>query len=423
MNAAQAVLVAAAAATLTAAIEGGGAGLDRAVDRALIAASEAGRAGHPGARARRGGQAARSRARARRASGRGGVGLVRLGTFDQPLYVTQPPGDRRRLFVVEKTGRIRVIRGGRVLRRPFLSLRGQVSTGGEQGLLSMAFAPDYRRSRRFYVDFTNRRGNTRIVEFRRARRSADRADRSSRRLVLRIHQPFANHNGGLLLFGSDRLLYIGSGDGGGAGDPDGNGQSRATLLGKVLRIDPRPTRRRRYRVPGGNPFVRMRGARDEIYAYGLRNPWRFSFDRATGALTIADVGQNRFEEIDYVRRGRGRGANFGWRAYEANTRFDPAVDAPGHVPPIHAYTHARGCSVTGGYVVRDRRLRSLYGRYVYGDFCSGRLSSLIPSPDGARDMRSLGIRIRSLSSFGEDRRGRIYATSLAGPVYRLAPRR
>jgi glucose/arabinose dehydrogenase len=264
-----------------------------------------------------------------RTAARRGVRLVRVGTFAQPVYVTAPPRDRRRVFVVEREGRIMVMRDGRKLGTPFLDLRGQVSTGSEQGLLSMAFAPDYAGSGLFYVYFTDRGGDTRVVEYRRA--TANRADPGSARQLLFQNQPESNHNGGLVMFGPDDRLYIGLGDGGGGGDrhgPIGNAQDLGTLLGKILRIDPRPDGGRPYGIPASNPFVDRSGARDEVYSYGLRNPWRFSFDRRTGDLIIGDVGQNEVEEIDFVRRGRGRGANFGWRPSRAARATRPASRRP-----------------------------------------------------------------------------------------------
>ncbi|HMC07470.1 MAG TPA: PQQ-dependent sugar dehydrogenase [Solirubrobacterales bacterium] len=335
--------------------------------------------------------------------------------------MTQPPGDHRNLFVVQQTGAIEVLRDGRKLDRPFLDLSRRVSCCGEQGLLSMAFAPDYRRSGLFYVDYTDTAGDTRVVEFRRSRADSLRADPRSRRVVLRVHQPFSNHNGGLLLFGPGRLLYVGLGDGGPEGDPRRNGQDLSTLLGKILRIDPRPSGGRPYTVPRSNPFTGRPGARPEIYSYGLRNPWRFSFDSRTGALAIGDVGGSRFEEVDLVRRGAGSGANFGWSAYEGFARYNADQQAPNEVPPVLVYSHDAGCSITGGYVVRDRSLPSLYGRYLYGDFCSGQLRSFTARPGRrAQDDRALGIQVPSLSSFGVDDAGHLYATSLEGPVYRLA---
>ena len=231
--------------------------------------------------------------------------LKRIASFSSPVYVSSPPGDSRRLFVVEQRGRIMVVVGGRKRSTPFLDIRSQVQSGGEQGLLSVAFAPDYASSGRFYVYFTDRSGDQRIVEYRRA--SAERADPGSARLVLRMPDREGNHNGGLLLFGPDDLLYVGTGDGGGGGDrhgPRGNAQNLGSLLGKILRIDPRADGERPYRVPADNPFDGRSGARGEVYSYGLRNPWRFSFDRRTGDLSIGDVGQDEVEEIDFVRRGR-----------------------------------------------------------------------------------------------------------------------
>ena len=353
-----------------------------------------------------------------------GARLKRIGDFQAPVYLTSPPGDRRRVFVVEQAGRIMVVVGGRKRSTPFLDIRGQVTSGGEQGLLSVAFAPDYARSGRFYVYFTDRSSDQRVVEYRRA--SANRADAGSARLVLRMEDNEGNHNGGLLLFGPDRHLYIGTGDGGGGGDQHGargNAQNLGSLLGKILRIDPAQSGGSAYTVPNANPFAARGGARGEIYSYGLRNPWRFSFDRRTGDLIIGDVGQNAIEEIDFVRRGRGRGANFGWRPFEGNSRYTPGESAPGHVRPVITRTHGAGwCSITGGVVVRDRALSGLRGRYLFGDICKSRIYSARLSAGRARSLRATSMRIQSVSSFGEDARGRVYAVSLNGPVYRLVPR-
>jgi glucose/arabinose dehydrogenase len=354
--------------------------------------------------------------------GVGGVRLEQLGDFDQPLYVTQAPGDAKHLFVVEQTGRVQVLTDTERAAAPFLDLSDQVSCCGEQGLLSIAFAPDYQRSGLMYADYTDRSGDTRVVEYRRSSSDPLAVDPGSRRVVLRVDQPFTNHNGGLVLFGPDDLLYIGLGDGGSEGDPDRIGQDLGTLLAKILRIDPRPRGGRPYSIPGTNPFVDQSGARPEIYSYGLRNPWRFSFDRLTEAFSIGDVGQSEFEEVDLVPRGAGRGANFGWSAFEGFARYNEDESAPDAVPPVLAYSHDEGCSVTGGYVVRDKTLPTLYGRYLYGDYCAGELRSF-PAVPGRRatDDRPLGLEVPSLSSFGQDDAGRIYATSLEGPVYRLVP--
>ena len=350
------------------------------------------------------------------ATPRPGLRLRRVGTFDSPVYVTSPPGDRRRLFVVEQGGRVRVMRDGRTLSRPFLDLRGRISAGGERGLLSLAFAPDYARSGRFYVYYTAGDGAIRIVEYR--RRSAERARRGSARVVLSQPHPAGNHNGGLVLFGPDGMLYAGLGDGGGGGDQDNNAQNLGTVLGKIIRIDPRRRGGRAYRVPGSNPFAGRSGVRPEIYAYGLRNPWRFAFTPA-GDLVVADVGQNEVEEISIVRRA---GANLGWRVYEGRSRYAGGT-APGHLPPVIERSHSAGnCSITGGVVVRDPVLSSLRGRYVFGDFCRGQLESARMVGGSARSVRSHSVSVDQLSSFGVDGRRRVYATSLSGPVYRLVPR-
>jgi glucose/arabinose dehydrogenase len=365
-----------------------------------------------------------STATATRAQARRGVRLVRVGTFDNPVYIAQPPGDRSRMMVVEQTGRIMVLRGGRKLSQPFLDLRSKITYGGEQGLLSVAFPPDYQRSGRFYVYYTDRSDvDNRIVEYRRSA-NPDRADPSSARVVLTMPNLEVNHNGGLMLFGPDGLMYVGTGDGGGANDQHGtrgNAQDLGSLLGKILRIDPRASGARRYRIPSSNPFVGRAGARGEIYAYGLRNPWRFSFDRSTGDLSIGDVGQDRVEEVDFVRRGQGRGANFGWRPFEGNRRnFNEP--APGAIGPVIVHQHSEGwCSVTGGYVVRDPTVPSLLGRYVYGDLCEGRVRSARLRAGRAVPDRKLDLKaVPSISSFGEDGAGHVYVVSLTGPIYRLA---
>ncbi len=364
---------------------------------------------------------AAGQARAREAAA-SGVRLVSVGSFDSPVYVSAPPADRRRIFVVEQAGTIRVVRAGKRLARPFLDIRSIVKSGGEQGLLSIAFAPDYAKTRRFYVNYTDKAGLQRIVEYRSG--SADRANRASARTVLRYDGVEDNHNGGLLVFGPDRLLYAGTGDGGGADDQHGtrgNAQDLGSLLGKLLRIDPRRSGSRAYSVPSSNPFVDRPGARPEIYSYGLRNPWRFSFDRTTGDLAIGDVGQNAIEEIDFAPKGQARGVNYGWRPLEGTRRnFDEP--APGAVAPVLELTHPPNCSVTGGYVVRDGGVPALAGRYVYGDLCKGELRSVRLAAGAATGDAAIArvAKIDQLASFGEDARGRVYVVSLSGPVYRLA---
>jgi glucose/arabinose dehydrogenase len=359
----------------------------------------------------------------------GGVGLKRIGSFDSPTYVTGAPGFPRLLFVVEQPGTVRILRSGHLLGRPFLDIRGLVGDdGGERGLLSIAFPPDYAQSGRFYVYYTDDSGNIQVEEFQ--RRSATRAAQDSRRPVIEIPHPVnANHNGGQLQFLGD-LLYLGTGDGGSGGDPPNNAQNRESLLGKLLRIDPRPSGGQPYSVPADNPFVGKAG-RDEIYSYGLRNPFRFSFDNSKGKprIAIADVGQNRFEELDYTTVSGSSGANFGWDALEGFSPYSDensgTPDPGGTIKPILAYSHSRdggSCSIIGGYVVGGGGPPSLRGRYVYSDFCSGRLRSLVPHLHHAGGDRRLGLAVASPTSFGEDSGGRIYVCSQEGPVYRLIPR-
>jgi glucose/arabinose dehydrogenase len=357
------------------------------------------------------------------ATGAGGVALEQIGNFDAPSYVENAPGARRLLFVVELPGTIRVLRGGKVLGRPFLDISDQVASGGERGLFSVAFPPDYRKSRRFYVYYTNLEGDLRIDEFRRRKRADTRANEGSQRNLLTIpHREFGNHNGGQLQFGPDGLLWLGTGDGGGAGDILDNARNLGSVLGKLLRIDP-TAKKGSYAIPRSNPFVDQDGVRPEIYAYGLRNPWRFSFDSATGALTIADVGQGAVEEVNVLSPDAARGANFGWPQFEGDQIFDasrPGQDPP--TAPVHTYSSVEAsgnCSVTGGYVVHDQSLPALNGRYVYADLCGGELRSFVPGPSGASDDRGHGISVSTPTSFGEGRRGEIYITSLDGPVFKL----
>ena len=352
------------------------------------------------------------------------VRLLRLGSFNEPTYLTAPRGDRRR-FVVEREGTIRVVQGGRMLGQPFLDISDRVTSGGESGLLSMAFARDYSSSRRFYVYYTDQQGFLQIDQFRAAAGSPNRADPNSRRSVIRVPHPRGNHKGGQLQVGADGMLYAGFGDGGGGGDPDENAQNLSRILGKMIRIDPRPNGG--YSVPANNPFRGRSGARPEIYAYGLRNPYRFSFDRRRGSLTIGDVGQDAIEEIDYVPGGarglppRG-GYNFGWDVFEGRNRYESG-SAPAAIPPVIQHSQDGGfCSIIGGYVIRDRSLgRGWTGRYVYGDYCEGtlRLSQLRRPSARAQGTR---LHVDSLVSFGEDGRGRVYAISLNGPIYRIGRR-
>jgi glucose/arabinose dehydrogenase len=348
-----------------------------------------------------------------------------VGRFLEPVHVNQPPGSPGLLFVVEKRGVIRVVRRGRKLQRPFLDLRRRVrdDRGDEEGLLSLAFPPDYRESRRLYVAFTDNRDDLQVQEFRRSLHSPAVALRRSGRRVLRIPERFPTHHGGLLLFDRHGRLYIGSGDGGSVGDPFDNAQNKRTLRGKILRIKPLPRGRRSYTTPRSNPFHGRHG-RNEIYVMGLRNPWRFSFDPSSGALLIADVGQNVYEEVDWVPRKRIAGANFGWAAFEGNHRFKRDLHVRRPVFPVITYRHFPRCSIIGGYVVRDPGLPLLRHRYVYGDYCTGELFSFLPGPPPrpVRTSRELPLEVPLLTSFGEDLSGHLYATSLDGPVYRIVQR-
>jgi glucose/arabinose dehydrogenase len=311
--------------------------------------------------------------------------------------------------VVERGGRIRLMQGRK--RHTFTNIGGLVTTGGERGLLSVAFSPAYATSRLLYVYFTNRSGDIEIAELRADPDGRHANPATLRPVVIVPHPDHSNHNGGQLQFGPDGFLYAGTGDGGGAGDEPDNAQNPNSRLGKLLRIDP----------SSGSV---------SIYSIGLRNPYRFSFDLMTDPaqprIAIGDVGQDRFEEIDYLSLAAANGANFGWNDFEGFAPF-PGAHPPTANPtvkPIKVYGHSGGaCSIIGGYVVRDARLRPLLHRYVYGDFCTGRVRSLIPNPSGARRDKTTGVRIRDLSSFGEGANGALYAASLDGPVYRFVRRR
>ena len=338
--------------------------------------------------------------------------------LDAPVFVTSAPGDPSRLYVVEKAGRIRVVRDGALMAQPFLDIAGATSSGGERGLLGMAFHPDFETNRVVFVNHTNLDGDTRVLRY--TASSADQVDAASEQVVVFVEQPYTNHNGGHLEFGPDGMLYIGLGDGGSGGDPDGHGQNRATLLGSMLRIDVSSLP---YSVPADNPFVGTAGVAPETFAYGLRNPWRYSFDSATGDLWIGDVGQSRLDEISWATIADARGANFGWAIREGTRCYgaDPCESA-GLLMPIHEYGHDEGCSITGGYVYRGQAFPSLLGRYFYADFCDGWVRSFRRDGDRAIDhydhTEDLGT-IPSIVSFGQDYDNELYIVSLAGTVYRV----
>jgi glucose/arabinose dehydrogenase len=352
--------------------------------------------------------------------------LVSVGEFDNPIFVAGAPGDDRRLFVVEREGQIRLVRDGETLANPFLEIPGGVDTSGERGLLSMAFPPDYPDTRRFYVFYTKPSGgNVRIDEFRRKSSTKNRAQPASQRRVLSIDHNATNHVGGQLQFDSNGRLYVSIGE---AGNPD-NAQDLSSPLGKLLRIRPEGPGSGDYSVPSSNPFVGDGEALAEIFAYGLRNPFRFSFDRKLGTLLLADVGQNEWEEIDAGAPGSLAGANFGWDCFEGFEPFDggaSCLEPPGaeHEPPVFTYGHDGGrCSITGGYVVRDASLDTLKGRYVYGDHCTGEIVTLGPGTGGPEEgPTGLSVNGFSLSSFGEDTAGCVYVTTLSeDEVFRIAP--
>jgi len=352
-----------------------------------------------------------------------------VGGLDLPVGIVHAGDGSGRLFVLELPGRVRIVRGGELLPEPFLDLSGLVSCCGERGLLGLAFHPDFPANGRFFVHYTDLAGTTRVVEYRVSAADPDRADPGSARTLLTLVQPFSNHNGGQLAFGPDGFLYIGLGDGGSGGDPLGNGQNLATLLGKILRIDvDRADPGRAYGIPPGNPtYAGQSGAFREIWAYGLRNPWRFSFDRATGDLFVGDVGQNRWEEIDRIPAGEG-GRNLGWRRKEGNHCFQPATgcEIPGLTDPILEYSHDEGCSVTGGFRYRGSASPPMDGVYLYGDFCRGIIWGAVSGAGGDAGTWSTAVLLDTdfaISTFGEDEVGELYVAEYApapgGRIHRL----
>jgi glucose/arabinose dehydrogenase len=338
-------------------------------------------------------------------SGRAAVHLrVVASGLDEPTFVGAPRSEPRRLYAVEKRGVIRVLVNGRPRAEPFLDIRELVGSGGsERGLLSVAFHPRYARNHRFYVDYTDRRGDTRVVEY---RSDGARALPGTARQLLFVDQPYANHNGGQLQFGPDGRLYVGMGDGGSGGDPGNRAQNLRVRLGKLLRLN-----------------VDRAGASWQIAGYGLRNPWRFSWDRRTRDLYIGDVGESGWEEVDLRTPRQQRGLNnYGWRVWEGRIRHATGqrVNPRGRlVFPIVVYSHDRGCSITGGYVYRGRAVPAARGRYFYGDYCEGTIWSLRAVGGKLRGVRREAIEVPALSSFGEDADGELYAVSLEGRIYRL----
>ena len=321
--------------------------------------------------------------------------------FEAPVHLSAPAGETGTVYVVEQRGVVWRLRGGS--RKVFIDIRSLVRSGGEQGLLSIAFHPGYMQNGRFYLNYTDTNGHTRVVEYR-SNPSRTQAKLNTRRQLLFVEQPYANHNGGQSAFGPDGRLWVGMGDGGSGGDPEDRAQNMGSRLGKMLTVDV------------------LRPSRVRIAALGLRNPWRFSFDRANGDLYIADVGQGAIEEVDYLPRARLASlVNYGWDLYEGRSRFEDTPQGPGRlVGPVAQYSHSQGCSVTGGFVYRGKAVKAATGRYFYGDFCSGNVWSLVIRAGKARAIRRESFRVENLTSFGEDAAGELYAVSGNGTIYRLA---
>jgi glucose/arabinose dehydrogenase len=322
--------------------------------------------------------------------------------LNEPVHAAAPQNEPGRVYVVEQAGRIMIVQSRRIRPQPFLDIRGLVSSGGERGLLSVAFHPRYAQNRRFYVNYTDRTGHTRVVEY---RSNGQRAILSSARRLLLVEQPYANHNGGQVAFGPDGRLYVGMGDGGAGGDPENRAQNMGSQLGKLLAID-----------------VGRSGAQPEIEALGLRNPWRFAFDRATGDLYLGDVGQGSWEEIDYTRRADLPGLeNYGWDVYEGRARYEDKAPSGGElVFPIRVYPLGTHCAVAGGFVYRGSAVPAARGRYFYGDYCTGTVWSLRMTGGRASASRREPFRVSGLTSFGEDARGELYLVSHQGTLFRLA---
>jgi glucose/arabinose dehydrogenase len=345
--------------------------------------------------------------------------------LSKPVFVTSANDGTGRMFIVEQTGRIKVVKSGKVLSTPFLSLAGKVSRGSEQGLLGLAFHPNFKTNRKLYVNFTNLGGDTVIREYRVSTSNPNVVLTSTARNILKISQPFSNHNGGMLAFGRDGYLYIGMGDGGGSGDPGNRAQRTDTLLGKMLRINVNTASGSlRYGIPSTNPYVGIAG-RDEIWQRGLRNPWRWSFDRANGNLWIGDVGQNVWEEVDRATNtaaGPGRGINWGWDDLEGRHCFDPpnGCSTSGKTMPVAEYSHGGGqCAVTGGYVYRGTAIPALVGGYVFGDFCTGQIwviAANAASPATPTQLLNTNLLI---SSFGQNAAGELFVVDLNGRIYRI----
>ena len=351
------------------------------------------------------------------------AGAVKLnkvaGGFQQPLAATNAGDGSNRLFITEQGGKIVIFQAGKVLEQPFLDISSLTAAGGERGLLSVAFDPKFKSSGRLFINYTDRDGNTTIARYTVSSANKNVVDPKSGVVLLKIEQPYANHNGGQLEFGPDGMLYVGMGDGGSGGDPQNRAQNTGTLLGKMLRLDVSGDGAV---APKNNPLVGQNGAKSEIWAYGLRNPWRFSFDRKTGDLWIADVGQNKLEEIDFQAASSKGGENYGWRLKEANSCFNPpnGCEKLKVVDPVYQYDHSKGVSVTGGYVYRGLSVPELEGKYVFGDFGSGVIWTTTKDSSGKFSTKELIDTDYAISAFGEDEAGELYLVGYEGTLYKFA---
>lgn len=342
--------------------------------------------------------------------------------FSKPLYLVEPPDGSGRLFVVEQAGKIRILQGGGILPEPFIDLSAVItSAGNEQGLLGLAFHPKYRENGRLFVAYTAANGDNTLAELR-VSQDPNKADESARKVLLAIPDFAPNHNGGMVAFGPDGYLYLSAGDGGGGGDPRGNGQNKDALLGKILRLD--VDSGSPYAIPSTNPFA-SGGGKGEVWDYGLRNPWRFSFDRKTGDLWIADVGQDAYEEVNFEPAGGKGGVNYGWNIKEGAHCYKPSsgCNEGGLTPPVSEYSHGEGCSVTGGYVYRGAKEPGLAGAYFFTDYCGGVIWALAKDASGAWKRTPVLDSGLKITSFGEDQAGELYAVSQGdGAIYRLRAR-
>lgn len=363
-----------------------------------------------------------------------GLSFVKVADgFSQPVYVTSAGDGSGRLFVVEKGGTIKIIQAGKVLAQPFLDISDRVANTGEAGLLSVAFPPDYASGGYFFVYYNHKddiakpaptdaghnEGKDTVIARFRVTSDPNQADPASEQRILVRNQPYINHNGGLIAFGPDGYLYVGLGDGGSGGDPQNQAQNLSTLLGKILRIAVGP--QGTYTIPPTNPFVANSGAKGEIWDYGLRNPWRWSFDRVTGDLWIGDVGQAKYEEVDFEPKAHAGGVNYGWRCQEGLHDYNTTPPCTGTLtPPIAEYDHSLGDAITGGYVYRGSAANSVVGQYIYADYGSGRIWSLAPDGNGWTPPRLELDTDYAISSFGEDEAGELYLVDFNGAIYKLA---